>query len=95
MAVGTLICRSGQSSGYTCGTVRATNTFHIYTDLTLLNHLWETDFTSIGGDSGGTIMANTTIGGIQSGVDSGHTLYSTVATTTTNMGVRPCLASTC
>jgi hypothetical protein len=95
MSVGTVICRSGEASGYTCGMVTNTNVTHTWSDGTQVNHLWETDFVSIGGDSGGTMMVGYTLGGLHEGHTSTHGLYTTVQKATTNLGVRPCLASTC
>jgi len=93
--VGATVCRSGQTSGWKCGQISATA---VDTSIggVLIYHMWWTNFTSGGGDSGGAMMDNgTSAMGILSGYTSTQSIYSTVYWSEQATGVRPCYTSTC
>jgi hypothetical protein len=69
--VGALICQSGNSSGYVCGSIESTDMTVSYSDATFYNQRRAT-FPSIPGDSGGPLFA----GGEAHGVMSGNVTYS-------------------
>ena len=94
-AVGVAVCRSGQTSGWKCGQITATEV-STRVDGVLILHTWWTDFTSAGGDSKGAMMNNGTLAmGVASAMTSSQTVYSTIAYTQQGIGVRPCYTATC
>lgn len=59
--VGMVVCRSGRTSGWDCGTIVAKNVTKpscVGTDCRLIDYVVEVDFDSMGGDSGGPIHIN-------------------------------------
>ena len=55
--VGMAVCRSGAASGWTCGTVTATNTTVCYLD-GCVSQMIRTDLCAAPGDSGGSLVTN-------------------------------------
>jgi hypothetical protein len=96
MPVGTYMCRSGQTTGWTCGHVSAIDqTVNPGPEHYTIKHQWKVDFGSNLGDSGATMMSLSTYGGIFSSLTTTESWYSTVNTITNNLGDVPCLTATC
>lgn len=96
MPVGALMCRVGKNSAYDCGSVSMTNqSIHPLPDLFLLQNQWAVNFPSVLGDSGGTVFAGSTYGGVFSSTDTTTSWYSTMSAITDDLGVVPCLVATC
>ncbi len=70
-AVGAAICKSGRTTGWTCGTVQAKNQTVNYADedggTSVVSGLTETSTCTEGGDSGGANLAGTQAQGLTSG----------------------------
>ncbi|CAA9286754.1 MAG: putative serine protease precursor, partial [uncultured Friedmanniella sp.] len=70
-AVGAAICKSGRTTGWTCGTVRAKNQTVSYSNAdgstSVVSGLTETSTCTEGGDSGGANMSGTQAQGLTSG----------------------------
>lgn len=63
--VGDVICRSGITSGKDCGTIAAANVSNpscVNTTCRTIDHTWEVNFDSTGGDSGGPYHVGITTG---------------------------------
>jgi streptogrisin C len=76
--VGKTVCRSGQTSGWRCGTIAATN-INVNIGGTWVLHQWETSYSSALGDSGATMMDNGVAWmGVLSSITSTNSFYGTV-----------------
>jgi streptogrisin C len=77
-AVGATVCRSGSTTGWHCGTIRARNTSVTYPQGTV-SGLIQTNVCAEPGDSGGSLIAGTQAQGVTSGgsgnCSSGGTTY--------------------
>ncbi|MCE7009760.1 S1 family peptidase [Kibdelosporangium philippinense] len=77
-AVGATVCRSGSTTGWHCGTIRARNTSVTYPQGTV-SGLIQTNVCAEPGDSGGSLLAGTQAQGVTSGgsgnCSSGGTTY--------------------
>ncbi|MBC9821293.1 S1 family peptidase [Terrabacter sp. MAHUQ-38] len=69
--VGTAVCKSGRTTGWTCGSVQARNVTVNYTNAdgshSTVGGLTQSNTCTEGGDSGGSWMASTTAQGVTSG----------------------------
>ncbi|WP_242107195.1 S1 family peptidase [Luteimonas aquatica] len=59
-AIGAAICRSGRTSGWHCGTIRAKDVTVNYVSGETITHLTQTNACSEGGDSGGSFITTST-----------------------------------
>jgi hypothetical protein len=88
--VGTLACRAGyKSDSYVCGNINAVNMTKSVSG-TMIDHLYRTSVQSQQGDSGGSIMANSSAMGYASAIDAGGTWYSTIDWAILTLGYKPC-----
>lgn len=93
--VGATVCRSGQTSGWRCGTIAQTAVDTVMSGV-LIYHMWWTNYVSAGGDSGAAMMDNgTSAMGIFSGGTSTQSIYSTIYWIGQAAGVRPCYNTAC
>lgn len=96
--VGGAICRSGQTSGWRCGTIATANTdvnVSFPGGTYLLHHQWITNYPSQGGDSGGSMILVSDAAGILSAITSTQTFYSQIDWIIGESGKRPCYTSAC
>ncbi|MBP2474422.1 streptogrisin C [Crossiella equi] len=66
-AVGSAICKSGRTTGWTCGEVEALDVTVNYDDGTSVQEMTEASVCTEGGDSGGSWLAGTQAQGVTSG----------------------------
>lgn len=93
--VGTRVCRSGGSSGWTCGTVTRADE-NVTMRGALIRHTWWTDFPSAEGDSGSPVIDEEgALMGIVIATTKSESLYLTVDAVSAVLGVRPCLDGAC
>jgi hypothetical protein len=93
--VGTRVCRSGGSSGWTCGTVTRADE-EVTIRGALIRHTWWTDFPSAEGDSGSPVIDEEgALMGIVIATTKSESLYLTVDAVSAVLGVRPCLDGAC
>ena len=91
---GSTICRSGLNSGYYCAVVSSINR-DVWDGPYLIHHMWETDYTSQGGDSGGTMMVNWSWAGILDAYNSSHSYYTTSDWVQSTILGSPCTSAGC
>lgn len=92
--VGSTICRSGRTSGYTCGSVDQTDQT-VYVSGILIYHMWRTSFASAGGDSGGSMIYGNAGLGVLSATTSSNSYYSTLEWIYDTTGKTICTSSGC
>jgi hypothetical protein len=93
--IGSEVCRSGGTSGWTCGRIVATD---VATKIAGkdIGHTWWTDFPSAAGDSGGPVLDRAGhLLGIVIATTATQSVYSTVDRITAALDVQPCLTPTC
>lgn len=66
-AVGSTVCKSGRTTGWTCGEVEAHDVTVNYSDGTTVEEMTETSVCTEGGDSGGSWLAGAKAQGVTSG----------------------------
>ncbi len=95
-AQGVVVCRSGVTSGYDCGTIAATNQSIPYDQFGYtIHHMWTTSFPSDLGDSGGSVLYASKALGIQSATNGVNSAYSTIDWIESESAIRPCYTSAC
>ena len=92
--VGGLICRSGATSGYDCGYVTSTNR-DVYLGPYLVHHMWETGYSSAGGDSGAPMMVDYSWAGIFSCYNTQNSYYTTTDWVASTILATPCMTASC
>ncbi len=92
--VGNYACGSGSTSGYHCGPILAVDQTETYGSITEY-HMWEVDFRSASGDSGGAVFDSYVEQGLIDDAAGVDTFYSTVGWIDSVMGTTPCLTSAC
>ena len=92
--VGNYACGSGNTSGYHCGPILAVDQTEVVSGLTEY-HMWEADFRSASGDSGGAVFDSYVEQGLIDAVSGVDTYYSTVGWIDSVMGTTPCLTAAC
>jgi hypothetical protein len=93
--LGSEVCRSGGTSGWTCGHIVATD---VDTKIAgkHIGHTWWTDFPSAAGDSGGPVLDRAGhLLGIVIATTATQSVYSTVDGIAAALDVQPCLTPTC
>ena len=93
--IGSEVCRSGGTSGWTCGHIVAVD---VDTTIggTRIRHTWWTDFPSASGDSGSPIVdRDGDLLGIVVATTSSQSVYSTVDSIAREMDLRPCVSVGC
>jgi hypothetical protein len=93
--IGSEVCRSGGTSGWTCGHIVAVD---MDTKISgkHIRHTWWTDFPSASGDSGGPILDHEGhLLGIVIATTTTQSVYSTVDSVAHELHLRPCLDATC
>lgn len=95
--IGEAVCHSGVKSGYSCGTVSKMNLTVTYKSGATIENMTEVEgpnYCSLGGDSGGPVIAGNTAVGIQSGgpaeattCPDGYGLYQEITEATDAMNV--------
>jgi hypothetical protein len=94
-AIWTEVCRSGATSGWTCGHIVA-NDVDATIDGRLIHHVWWTDFPSAHGDSGALLVDPCGhLLGIAIATTATGTAYSTVDGIAAELDVWPCTGSRC
>ena len=93
--IGSEVCRSGGTSGWTCGKIVAVDV-----DTTVagkhIRHTWWTDFPSASGDSGGTIVDPAGhLLGIVIATTPTQSVYSTVDSVAGELDLVPCVEEAC
>jgi hypothetical protein len=94
MIVGSYTCSSGYSHLYRCGPILATDLTETVSGL-VEYHMWEGDFRSGSGDSGGPEFWDYIEQGILDETDGDNSYFSTVSWINYAMGTSPCVTSTC
>ena len=92
--VGVLVCRAGETSGYGCGLINATDQ-DSYVSGTLIHHLWKVNFGSNLGDSGGPFFEEDAGYGSLVSTITGGTYYSTLEWIYDSTGKEICTSSSC
>jgi trypsin len=93
--IGSAVCRSGATSGWTCGSIVAADV-DVMIRGTLIRHTWWTDFPSGAGDSGAPIVdLQGRVLGVVIATTPTQSLYSTVDWIATEMHLVPCVPETC
>lgn len=92
---GAVACRVGEYSGYTCGFINGTDLTETVNGNWTEYHMWEADFASYGGDSGGPILSGNAEMGVTDDTDGFNTYYSTIYWVDYVMGTTPCVSSSC
>jgi hypothetical protein len=89
--VGSVVCRSGATSGWDCGSIVSAD---VESDINgiRIRHGWWIDIPSAPGDSGAPVVdAQGRAAGIVIGTTATRSLYSTVDGIAAELGLRPCL----
>ncbi|MGW9308662.1 S1 family peptidase [Saccharomonospora azurea] len=86
-SVGQSICKSGSTTGLTCGTVQATNVTVNYAE-GAVHQLVQTSASVNSGDSGGALFAGSTALGITSGMGGGSSFFQPVTEALSAYGVQ-------
>jgi streptogrisin C len=93
--VGAVICRSGATSGWGCGSIVAADVDAGINGIRI-RHGWWIDIPSARGDSGSPVVdARGRAAGIVIGTTATRSLYSTVDGVAAELGLRPCLDPSC
>jgi hypothetical protein len=93
--IGSPVCASGSTSGWTCGHIAAAD---VDTRIAgkLIRHTWWTDFASAKGDSGAPLLDPAGhVMGIVIATTTTQSVYSTIDGITAELDVRPCLDPSC
>ena len=91
---GSYACTSGYPSPYRCGPILGTDLTENVGGLTEY-HMWQADFRSTGGDSGGPVFNGYIEQGIADAIGGVETYYSTIYWIDYVMGTTPCLSASC
>jgi streptogrisin C len=93
--IGSAVCRSGATSGWTCGHIVAADVSTKIDGLPI-RHSWWTDFPSATGDSGGPLFGvDGRLLGIAIATTSTQTVYSTIEAIAAELNVSPCVTPSC
>lgn len=95
--VGASVYRSAwASNSYTLGTITKANYSPTFAgSVSRLTHQWEWSKGSINGDSGSTMMLNLRLYGVLAGSNGVRSHYGTIDGMSYELGIRPCLNSSC
>lgn len=95
--LGATICRSGQTSGYTCGQVTVRNLTGTDPNGYTIYDLYAADFPSSSGDSGAPMIYGNSAGGVVHGTWTAYnyTTYATLDRIASYAGVTACTSSSC
>lgn len=92
---GSVVCRSGATSGWRCGSIVAADV-DATVEGTRLHHTWWIDFPSAAGDSGSPVLdLDGRAAGIVIATTPTRSVYSTIDWIATQMDVRPCITPSC